>query len=442
MRLYDKLLERDRLGRPVTTGLVGAGQMGTGMVSQMAAMKGARVAAIADISAGRARHAFVAAGTPEDQIVETDDQATADEALAAGRRVITSQADLLPKLAGLEVIVEATGIPDLGARIAFASILGRKHIVLLNVETDVTVGPLLKQLADVAGVVYTGAAGDEPAATLELYTFARTLGLHVLCAGKGKNNPLNRAATPDMLEERARAEGASPKMLCSFVDGSKTMVEMAALANATGLRPARRGLHGPTTTLSELATIFAPRAQGGLSDESGIVDYVIGDVAPGVFVVFSSDLPVVVDELRYLKMGSGPNWVLYRPYHLTSIETPLSVVRAAIEHEATIAPYHGMVAEVITVAKRALRAGEKIDGIGGYTVYGLTDSAAAAREERLLPLGIAQGAVMRRDVSVGQPISYDDVILDETQTVVQLRRLQDQWLGHPTPVVEALPALS
>jgi predicted homoserine dehydrogenase-like protein len=264
----------------------------------------------------------------------------------------------------------------------------------------------------------------------------------VLCAGKGKNNPLNRAATPDMLVERARAEGASPKMLCSFVDGSKTMVEMAALANATGLRPARRGMHGPTTTLSELTRIFGPREQGGLAEPGGIVDFVIGDVAPGVFVVFSSDLPVVVDELRYLKMGSGPNWLLYRPYHLTSIETPLSIVRAAIEGEATIAPYHGMVAEVITVAKRALRAGELIDGIGGYTVYGLTDTAEAARQERLLPLGIAQGATLRRDVPLGQPLTYDDVILDEAQTVVQLRRLQDQWLGHPTPEAEALPALS
>lgn len=443
MRLYDKLLERDRAGKPVATGLVGAGQMGTGMVSQMATMKGAQVAAIADIAVERARHAFVAAGVADSQIVEVADVATADAALAAGRRVVTANADLLPKLAGLEVIVEATGIPDLGARIAFGSILGRKHIVLLNVETDVTVGPLLKQMADVAGVVYTGAAGDEPAATLELYTFARTLGLEVLCAGKGKNNPLNRAATPDMLVERARAEGASPKMLCSFVDGSKTMVEMAALANATGLRPAQRGMHGPHTTLSELTRIFAPRAQGGLIDDpGGIVDYVIGDVAPGVFVVFSSELPVVVDELRYLKMGSGPNWLLYRPYHLTSIETPLSVVRAAIEGEATIAPYHGMVAEVITVAKRDLRAGEKIDGIGGYTVYGLTDSAEAARDERLLPLGLAQGAVLRRDVPLGQPLSYDDVILDETQTVVQLRRLQDQWLGHPMPVAEAAAALS
>jgi predicted homoserine dehydrogenase-like protein len=441
MSLYEKLRERERSGRPVATGLVGAGQMGTGMVSQMAAMQGVRVTAIADIAAERARHAFLAAGTPAEQIVTTDDRATADAALAAGRRVVTSQADLLPRLAGLEVIVEATGIPDLGARIAFASILGRKHVVLLNVETDVTVGPLLKQMADAAGVVYTGSAGDEPAATLELYTFARTLGLQVLCAGKGKNNPLNRAATPDMLVERAKAEGASPKMLCSFVDGSKTMVEMAALANATGLRPAKRGMHGPTTTLSQLTSVFSLRAQGGIIEEAGIVDYVIGDVAPGVFVIFTSDLPVVIDELRYLKLGKGPNWMLYRPYHLTSIETPISVARAALEGEATIAPSFGMVAEVITVAKRDLRAGERIDGIGGYTVYGLTDSAEVARQERLLPLGLAQGAVMRRDVALGQPISYDDVDLDETQTVVQLRRLQDQWLGHPLPAA-ALAALS
>jgi predicted homoserine dehydrogenase-like protein len=433
MSLYDKLLAREQAGRPIAAGLVGAGQMGTGLVSQVACMRGMRVAAVADIALDRARHALTAAGVPEGEIVAAESAADADAALAAGRRVITRSADLLPTLAGLEAIIEATGVPNLGARIAFSAILGRKHVVLLNVETDVTVGPLLKRMADLAGVVYTGAAGDEPAATLELYQFAQALGLQVLCAGKGKNNPLDRSATPDSLAAEARAKGAAAKMLCSFVDGTKTMVEMAALANATGLPPSRRGLHGPATSVDQLPRVFAPRAQGGILDETGVVDYAVGNVAPGVFVVFTSALPVVVDELRYLKMGDGPNWALYRPYHLTSIETPLSVARAVLDGEATIAPTHGMVAEVITVAKRDLRAGEAIDGIGGFTVYGLIERAAVARDERLLPLGLAQGATLRRDVELGQPLTYDDVVLDETQTVVQLRRLQDGWLGHPTP---------
>lgn len=439
MTLYHKLAERELAGRPILTGLVGAGQMGTGLVSQAARIQGMRVAAIADIAIERARHAFVAAGVPPEQIVEASTAAQADEALAAGRRVITQHADLLPAVESIEAIVEATGVPDLGARIAWSAILGRKHVVLLNVETDVTVGPLLKRLADVAGVVYTGAAGDEPAATLELYEFARTLGLEILCAGKGKNNPLNPAATPDDLAERARQVGASAKMLCSFVDGTKTQVEMVALANATGMRPARRGMHGPTAKLADLPRIFARSADGGLVGDEPIVDYVIGDVAPGVFVVFTSDLPVVVDELRYLKMGDGPNWTLYRPYHLTSLETPLSVARAVLEHQATIAPTHGLVAEVITVAKRALRAGERIDGIGGYTVYGLAERADVAQAEGLLPLGLAQGAVLRRDVAAGDPIAYEDVTLDESQTVVQLRRLQDQWLGV-RPASSGVPA--
>lgn len=431
MTLFQKLSEREQAGRPILTGLVGAGQMGTGLVSQTTRMRGLRVAAIADIDLRRARHAFAAAGVSADQIVEADSAGAIDAALAEGRRAITDRAELLPAVAQLEAIVEATGIPNLGARIAWEAILGRKHVILLNVETDVTVGPVLKRLADAAGVVYSGAAGDEPAATLELYEFARTLGLTVLCAGKGKNNPLNPAATPDDLAERARAVGASAKMLCSFVDGTKTQVEMAALANATGLRLARRGMHGPTASLAELPQVFGLRAQGGLIEDEPIVDYVIGDVAPGVFVVFTSDLPVVVEELRYLKMGNGPNWVLYRPYHLTSLETPLSVARAVLNHEATIAPAHGMVAEVTTVAKRALRAGERIDGIGGYTVYGIAERFEVACAEGLLPLGLAQGAVLRHDVPLGAALSYDDVILDETQTVVQLRRLQDQWLGLP-----------
>lgn len=435
MSLYDRLVARERSGRPIAVGLVGAGQMGMGLVSQVACMRGMRIMAIADLMIDRARQAFRAAGIADQEIVVADDPGLADAALAMGRRVVTRSADLLPQLPGLEAIIEATGVPDLGARIAFSAILGRKHVVLLNVETDVTVGPLLKRMADVAGVVYTGAAGDEPAATLELYQFAQTLGLEVICAGKGKNNPLDRTATPDMLAAEARLKGAAPKMLCSFVDGTKTMVEMAALANATGLLPSRRGLHGPTTTVDQLARVFSLRDQGGILDRPGVVDYAIGNVAPGVFLVFTSTLHVVVDELRYLKMGDGPNWALYRPYHLTSLETPLSVARAVLDGEATIAPSCGLVAEVITVAKRRLRAGETIDGIGGFTVYGLVEHASIAHEEQLLPLGLAQGATLRRDLPPDTPLTYGDVSLDERQTVVQLRRLQDQWLGRPVAVV-------
>ncbi len=435
MSLYDRLVARERSGRPIAVGLVGAGQMGMGLVSQVACMRGMRIMAIADLMIDRARQAFRAAGIADQEIVVADDPGLADAALAMGRRVVTRSADLLPQLPGLEAIIEATGVPDLGARIAFSAILGRKHVVLLNVETDVTVGPLLKRMADLAGVVYTGAAGDEPAATLELYQFAQALGLEIICAGKGKNNPLDRAATPDMLAAEARLKGAAPKMLCSFVDGTKTMVEMAALANATGLLPSRRGLHGPTTTVDQLARVFSLRDQGGILDRPGVVDYAIGNVAPGVFLVFTSTLHVVVDELRYLKMGDGPNWALYRPYHLTSLETPLSVARAVLDGEATIAPSCGLVAEVITVAKRRLRAGETIDGIGGFTVYGLVEHASIAHEEQLLPLGLAQGATLRRDLPPDTPLTYGDVSLDERQTVVQLRRLQDQWLGRPVAVV-------
>lgn len=216
------------------------------------------------------------------------------------------------------------------------------------------------------------------------------------------------------------------------------MVEMAALANATGLRPSCRGLHGPKTDIQQLTKVFALRYQGGILEEAGVVDYAIGNVAPGVFVVFTSDLPVVIDELRYLKMGDGPNWVLYRPYHLTSLETPLSVARAVLEGEATIAPTYGMVAEVVAVAKRRLRAGELIDGIGGSMVYGIIERAEIARAEQLLPLGLVQGAVLRTDIELGQPLTYADVVLDESQTVVQLRRLQDQLMSASSVMVASL----
>jgi predicted homoserine dehydrogenase-like protein len=429
MGLYEQLVERERSGHPISVGLVGAGQMGTGLVSQIAGMQGMNVTVIADIAFERARNALTAVGIPNEQIIETDNATTAGEALDAGKRVITRRADLLPQLSALEAIVEATGVPDLGARVAWSAILARKHVVLLNVETDVTVGPLLYRTAQAAGVVYTGAAGDTPAPTLEIYNFARTLGLEIICAGKGKNNPLDHSATPDTLAARARQVGASPKMLCSFVDGTKTMVEMAALANATGLKLDKRGMHGPDISVKELPQVFSSRAQGGILDQIGVVDYAVGDVAPGVFVVFTTTRPVVIDELRYLKMGDGPNWVLYRPYHLTSLETPLSVARAVLNHEPTIQPTHGLVTEVLTIAKRTLRAGEQIDGIGGFTVYAGVDLAEVAREEGLLPIGLAQGATLRRDVEPGQTIRYADVDLDDSQTVVQLRRLQDQLLA-------------
>lgn len=426
-RLNDRLRERYEAGNPIRLALVGAGQMGKGMVCQMEQMiKGIRTVAVADIMLDRVVAAYQAAGVPADEVVVAKDLATAEKALQQGKRIATDDAVLMTKLAPVEVVVEASGVPEVGAKVAYHAILNKKHVVMLNVETDITVGYLLRRMADNAGVVYTVSAGDEPGATKELYDFSTAMGFKVVCAGKGKNNPLDREATPDKLAAEAASKKMSAKMLCTFVDGTKTMVEMTALANATGLLPDVRGMHGPFATVKDLPTLFSLKSQGGVLEHEGVVDYALGSVAPGVFVVVTTDQEVVAEDLKYLSLGKGPNYVFYRPYHLANLETPLSAAQAVLLGETTIATLRKPVAETITIAKKNLKAGEKLDGIGQYTFYASIERADIATKERLLPLGVAPGAVLKVDVAKDQPITYDQVELDRSTTIVYLRALQDQ----------------
>ncbi len=426
MGLYDALRAREDAGNRIKLALVGAGQMGSGMISQMERMQGIRAMAVADILLERVLAAFQEAGVAADDVVATTEQKIAEEALLKGKRVATTDALLLTRLAVVEVVVEASGVPEVGAQVAFSSILNRKHVVMLNVETDVTVGYVLRRMADAAGIIYTVSAGDEPGATKELYEFAVTMGFRVVAAGKGKNNPLDRDATPAKLAAEATSKEMSAKMLTAFVDGTKTMVEMTALSNATGLLPEVRGMHGPVATVEQLPKVFSLKSQGGILEHEGVVDFSLGPVAPGVFVVVTTDQKPVIRDLQYLHVGSGPNWVFYRPYHLANLETPLSAARAVLQGETTIATVNKPVAEAITVAKKDLKKGDKLDGIGQYTFYGSIEKAAIASQERLLPLGLAQDAVLKTDVAKGQVITYDQVELDHNSMIVHLRGLQDR----------------
>ncbi len=425
--LLPKLKALDAAGTPITVGLVGAGQMGEGLVAQMESMFGMHATVVADVVPGRAAQVLVSGGAPTDHVVETDDPDTAVAALEAGRRVATTNAEIA--WAGpVDITVEATGIPEIGAKVAYGAILARKHVLQMNVETDATVGYLLRRMANAAGVVYTLTAGDEPGTTMELYDFAVSLGFEVICAGKGKNNPLDRAANPDSVAARAAEQQMNPKMLASFVDGTKTMVEMTSLANAIGFVPDVTGMHGPEVTPKTIADVYRPKAQGGILEKTGVVEYGLG-IAPGVFVVFTTDHPKLARDLTYLSMGDGPYWALYRPYHLTSLETPISIARAVISGDTTVATDSPPTAETVAVAKRDLEAGERIDGLGGFSVYGMIERADTARAGNQLPLGLAPGSVMRKPVGAGQTITYDDVELDESQTIVHLRRLQDLELA-------------
>ncbi len=424
MGLHERLLERAKRGEPVTVGVVGAGQMGTGLVVQLEALAWCDVVGMADVLPERATAALQAAGVSTDRITITDEGGAAERAREAGQRVVTRDAELLVNLGGEEAVVDATGVPEVGAKVAYSAIAAGKHVVMLNVEADITVGHALKRLADQAHVVYTGSAGDEYAASKELVDFANILGFGIVAAGKGKNNPLDRDSTPNQLEERARLVGANPWMLCSFVDGTKTAVEMTCLSNATGLVPDVRGMHGPRATLTELVKTFCPREEGGILHRRGVVDYALG-VAPGVFVIIDTQQPLIASNLKYLQLGDGPYWLLFRPYHLANLETAISVARAVIYGEETIAPLPAPVSETIAVAKRDLRPGEVLDGIGGYTFYGLIERHAVAAKSGLLPLGLAEGATLQEAVRKGEPIPRAAAEINQSSMLAQLRGQQE-----------------
>ena len=277
-------------------------------------------------------------------------------------------------------------------------------------------------------MLYALAAGDEPAACKELYDLAVSMGFTIVAAGKGKNNPLDRHATPadPAVQKEAARRGLSPNMLIEFVDGSKTMIEMAAVSNATGLVPDVRGMHGPTTDRDHLDEAFALREDGGVLSRIGVVDYGVGHVAPGVFLIVRTDHPRLREAMVLRDMGDGPYYTLFRPFHLCSIEVPLTCAMLAIRKRSNMAPLDRLSSEVFAVAKRDLAAGDTLDAIGGTTYYSLIDTYEAAKAEGLLPIGLAKGARLVRPVRMDTPITYADVEI-EPSTVLSLRRLQEPW---------------
>lgn len=424
-----KLLAREReIGHPVRVGLVGAGQMGSGFIAQIARQKGVDIVAVADIEIARAARALSDAGITN--VEQGDDIDTLAAVIAAGGHVAVTDALLLPRLP-IDMVIECSGVPEVATRVALAALLGGKHVALMTVEADVTVGLALATIAEQNGVIYTVCRGDEPVECLKLIEFVEDIGLEVVMAGKGKNNPLDHSATPESLTAEAHAKGMNPKMLCSFVDGTKTMIEMAALANAADLKLTQRSMLGVPATVPTLQDIFKPIADGGILPASGVVDYATGPVAPGVFVIAKAEDPVVHEELTYLKLGDGPYFSFYRPYHLASIEAVLSIGEVMIDGQPSLAPV-AWNAEVSAIAKRDLAVGDRIDGIGGFDVYGDAVPAAEAAAGRELPIGLAAGAKLVRAVATGAAVTFDDVELDESRTIVTLRRLQDGMLrdGH------------
>lgn len=428
------LARREAEGRPIRVGVIGCGEMGTDLVTQIARMQGMRIGAIVDRSGRNAQEAIRIARLPAELGLPVDGLPALERAIESGKIGIIDDAHTMLRAGNIDVVIDATGRPAAGAELGRATIRQGKHLVMMNVEADVTIGPLLKREADQAGIVYTIGAGDEPTATMELINFATALGYPVIAAGKGKNNPFNPDAVPDDYRAEAERRNMNPRMLVEFVDGSKTMVEMAAIANATGLTVDVPGMHGPEATLAMLEKVLVPKADGGILSQKGVVDYTIGKgVAPGVFVVVEMDHPRLCERMHDLKMGGeGPYYTFYRPHHLTSLEVPLSAARAVLYGESEMFPLPVPQAEVCARAKRNLAAGEMLDAIGETCYRSFTLTVADARAARALPVGMLHGGKVTAPIAKGELITRDKVTLPADSVLVAMRAEMEAMIWGTT----------
>ncbi len=429
--LAKDLAARAETGKPVRIGLVGAGEMGTDIVSRVAHMRGIEIGAISELNPQAAGRSVSIAYGDSDRAVATDTTDALNAAIESGRIATTQRVETLLESGLIDVVIDATGIPSVGAEIGLAAMERGKHLVMMNVEADVTIGAYLRSEAERLGVVYSLGAGDEPSSCMELIEFVSAMGHRIVSAGKGKNNPLNFDATPDAYTEEAVRRHMNPRMLVEFVDGSKTMVEMAAIANATGLIPDCLGMHGPACSRDELNKVLIPASAGGvLSSGEGRVDYSIGKgVAPGVFVVAEMDHPRIRERMEDLKMGEGPYFTFFRPYHLTSLEVPLTCARVVLYGKADMVPMARPVAEVCAVAKKDMAVGETLDQIGEYCYRAWIMTAPQARSAGAIPCGLLTGAKVTAPIKKGDLITRANTAVPATSKIAALRARQDAMLG-------------
>ena len=447
MNLHAKLLERKAAGRPVTVGLIGAGKFGTMFLSQARLTEGMHVVGVADLNVERARSQLKTANWPADQYVAP----SLDDAGKRGGTHVTADAAALIEHPQVEVIVEATGVPGAGIAHALAAIKNGKHIVMVNVEADVVAGPLLARRAKAAGVVYSLAWGDQPALICEQVDWARAAGFKVICAGKGtRYHPTYHQSTPDTLWEILDQylqikdrNSINPKMFNSFIDGTKSGIEMSAVCNATGLVPQSDGLSFPPATRFELADICKPKADGGVLEKTGVTEvtssvYRDGKDVPhhlalGTYVVFEGETEYArrcFKEYAMLPDKTGKYAALYRPIHMIGLELGISVASAALRGEPTGAPT-GFRSDVAATAKRALKAGETLDGEGGYCVWGKQVPADVSLKREMLPLGLAHDVKLKRDIAQGEIVSWGDVAYDPNDSVVKFRREMEAAFARP-----------
>ncbi|HZP69988.1 MAG TPA: Gfo/Idh/MocA family oxidoreductase [Pseudolabrys sp.] len=446
MNLHAKLLEREAAGRPVTVAVIGAGKFGTMFLAQARLTRGMHVVGVADINIARARSQLKTAGWPDESYAA----ASAADAYRKRATFVTDDAEALIADPRIEVVVEATGVPTAGIRHALATIANGKHIVMVNVEADAVAGPLLARRARAANVVYSLAWGDQPALICEHVDWARAAGFKVICAGKGtryephyhKSNPDNVWEILDKYLNISDRKSINPKMFNSFVDGTKSGIEMTAVCNATGLVPQTNGLGFPPATRFELADVCKPKADGGTLEKAGVTEVtssvyrdgrdVPHHLALGTYVVFEGDTDYArrcFKEYAMLPDKTGKYAALYRPIHMIGLELGISIANAALRNEPTGAPT-GFRSDVVATAKRALKAGEMLDGEGGFCVWGRQTPAEVSLARELLPLGLAHDVKLKRDIAEGQPLRWTDVAYDPNDPAVKVRREMEAAFGR------------
>lgn len=420
MILVDTALrKRQAEGRPVRVGMIGAGFMARGVANQIVnSTPGMELVAIANRTPANAERAYREAGREDLAMVST--AAELDVALADGHAAVTDDPMLVARADGIDVLLEVTGAVEYGAHVTLEAISHGKHVVLMNAELDGTVGPILKTYADAAGVVLSACDGDQPGVQANLLRFVQGIGLTPLVAGniKGLQDPYRTPTTQKAFAERW---GQRPSMVTSFADGTKISFEQAIVANGFGLTIQRRGMVGRDHR-EHIDTGVKDFDVDELRALGGVVDYVVGaQPGPGIYVYATHEDPKQRHYLNLYKLGEGPLYSFYVPYHLCHFEVPSSLARAVLFQDAVLAPAGGPRVEVVATAKRDLRAGETLDGLGEYMTYGQCETAATTAKAGLLPIGVAEGCVLSRDVAKDEVVRYDDVRLPEGRLVDRLR---------------------
>lgn len=420
------LAKRVAEDRPIRVGMIGAGYSAKHIAAQIVgSFPGIHLAAIANRTAKNAENVFRAAGI--DGVKSVTSAQALDAAIKKREHCITDDPRVLFECGAIDAIIETTGEVEYGAWAVLQAIKAGKHTVALNCEMDATVGPMLKRYADKQGVVYSNTDGDEPGVARNLSRFVSTIGLEVVGAGNLKGfYDVHR--TPDTQREFAEKNNQKPHMMTSFVDGTKLSMELTVLANGLGFGVGRRGMYGPRC--DDVRTCLPNFPAGAFKPGKGIVDFLLG-ASPytGAFVIGYSEAPLKKEYLKYLKMGDGPFYVFYTPFHLPQLEIPITVSRAVLLNDATIAPKGKPYCDAIAIAKRDLKPGEVLDGIGGYTCYALIDNYETCRNENLLPMGISGGCVVKRNVPIDTPLTYADVELPKDRLVDQLREEMRRTFG-------------